>query len=64
MLIFSVAGDLLDELSYVLTQCFTARPLTLSMAIEGMGASVLLMTVERKTHTNRDNSDIIYLLSS
>lgn len=58
---FWVAVNLLDELSHVLTQCFTARPLTLSMAVERMGAGMLLMTVgrERDTHTKRDNSEIV-----
>ena len=28
--------NLLDELSHILTQCFTARPLALSMSIERM----------------------------
>ena len=39
--------NLLDELAHVLTQCFTARPLTLSVAIEWMGAGMLLVTVGR-----------------
>lgn len=45
--IFWLVFNLLDELSHVLTQCFTARPLTLSMAVERMGAGMLLMTAER-----------------
>lgn len=44
-----MAANLLDELSHVLTQCFTARPLTLSMTVERMGAGMLLMTVDRDT---------------
>lgn len=36
----------LDELSHVLTQCFAARPLTLSMTVKGMGAALLLVTVD------------------
>lgn len=43
-------GDLLDELSHVLTQCFTAGPLALSVAVERVGAGMLLMTVERDFH--------------
>lgn len=39
--------NLLDELSHVLAQCFTARPLTFSMPIKRMGASMLLMTVQK-----------------
>lgn len=46
-----MAANLLDELSHVLTQCFTARPLTLSVTVERMGAGMLLMTVDRETHT-------------
>lgn len=48
---FWVVVNLLDELSHVLTQCFTAGPLTLSMAVERMGAGMLLMTVGRERHT-------------
>ena len=44
----TLAVDLLDELSHVLTQSLTARPLALSMAIERVGASMLLVTTERE----------------
>lgn len=50
VIIFWLDGDLLDELSHVLTQCFTARPLALSVAVEGVGAGMLLVTVERDFH--------------
>ena len=52
--------NLLDELSHVLTQCFTARPFTLPMPVEGMGAGMLLMTVmkERHTHTKKKETRV------
>lgn len=45
--------DLLNELSHVLTQCFTARPFALSMSIERVRASMLLMTAREKTQTEK-----------
>lgn len=48
-----ILDNLLDELSHVLTQCFTARPLALSMPVERMGAGMLLMTVTRERHTKQ-----------
>lgn len=44
-----LVNNLLDELSHVLAQRFTARPLALPVAVERMGASVLLVTVRKKT---------------
>lgn len=46
---FGLVSNLLDELSHVLTQCFTARPLALPVAVERMGAGVLLVTVRQET---------------
>lgn len=53
---------LLDELSHVLTQCFTARPFTLSMAVQRMGAGMFLMTVDKHTDTDtiKEMLDFIY----
>lgn len=42
----------LDELPHVLTQCFTTRPFTLSVAVEGMRAGMFFMTVDRHTSSN------------
>lgn len=57
-IIFRLVGNLLDELSHVLTQCFTARPLALSMAVERMGAGMLLMAVERESHNLKTQKEI------
>lgn len=46
--IFWAAVYSLDELSHVLAQCFTTGPLALAVAVEGMGAGVLLVTVEEE----------------
>lgn len=51
-------SDSLDELSHVLTQCFTARPLALPVAVEWMGAGVLLVTAGKETRT-KTQSQII-----
>lgn len=58
---FSVVVFLLDELSHVLTQCFTARPLTLSMAVERMGAGMFLMTVDRDSKTDDEFDPFMYI---
>lgn len=62
VLYFWVVVNLLDELSHVLTQCFTARPLTLSMAIERMGAGMFLMTVDRERQRERVKQMLNFLL--
>lgn len=49
-IIFWLDDNLLDELSHVLTQCFTAGPLALSVAVERVGAGMLLVTVKRDFH--------------
>lgn len=60
--LFALMSDSLDELSHVLTQCFTARPLALPVAVEWMGAGVLLVTAGRHTHAhNNTKSDEIKL---
>lgn len=57
-----VAVDLLDELSHVLAQCFAARPLTLSMTVERMGACMLLVTVDRETHRDSKTGVKCYVI--
>lgn len=47
--VYGKVVNLLNELPHVLTECFTARPLTLSMTVERMGAGMLLVTADEGT---------------
>lgn len=55
----TILDNLLDELSHILTECFTARPFTLSMPVKGMGTGMLLVTVPRARNTKRGISDTV-----
>lgn len=58
-----LGSDLLDELSHVLTQCFTARPLALAVAVERVGAGVLLVTVGER-HSEMMSNCLIYFITT
>lgn len=52
------SDNLLDELSHVLTQGFTAGPLALPMSIERVGASVLFVTAAEDRNREPERSEM------